>query len=110
MTIGMPDEFTVRIRRNGTDADVTISGELDLDSAQRLRTQLDELVDAGDDIAIDASGVSFIDSAGLHTLLVARQSVRERGGELRLTVASERVVWAAKIAGVPDLLPADAGT
>ncbi|MDD9371330.1 MAG: STAS domain-containing protein [Acidimicrobiales bacterium] len=103
----MPEEFAVTVHRHGRDAVVAISGELDLDTAQRLREHLDVLVDAGAEIAIDASGVSFIDSAGLTTLLAARQSVRDEGGDLRLTVASERVASVAKMAGVSDLLPSD---
>lgn len=108
MTIGMPDEFAVTVRRTGADAVVTISGDLDMDSAQRLWQHLDDLVRAGDRIAIDAGGVTFIDSAGLQVLLVAGQSVRERGGDLRVTVASERLAWMAKIAGVSDRLLPDA--
>jgi len=110
MTIGMPDEFAVTVHRHGRDAVVAISGELDLDTAKRLREHLDELVDAGAEIAIDASGVTFIDSAGLTTLLAARQSVRDGGGDLRLSVASERVAWVAKMAGVFDLLSPDDGS
>lgn len=107
MTSGLPDEFMVTVRRSGPDAVVIISGELDMDAARRLRAHLDELTDAGVSIAVDAGDVTFVDSAGLHTLLVARQSARDHGGELRLTVASDRVAWVMKMAGVSDLLPTD---
>lgn len=53
---------------------VKIAGELDLASAGELSAALDEL-DAGngEEVEIDARGVTFCDSVGLRALLTAAQ-------------------------------------
>lgn len=84
---------------------ITLSGELDLAGAPRVRQAVDDAL--GRDrrhIAVDAAGLSFIDSTGLVALLNAREEVTAAGGSLRLTAASPAVTRVLEMAGLDDLL------
>lgn len=78
--------FTVSSRRAGTSVVLAVVGELDLDSAPTLTTELtaalgDHELEA---IVVDCEGMSFCDSTGLNALLAARLRAEERGAEIRL--------------------------
>jgi anti-sigma B factor antagonist len=56
---------------SGPETVVTVAGELDVATAPTLRQAfLDLLSDGTPDIAIDVSGVTFVDSSGLAVLLM----------------------------------------
>jgi anti-anti-sigma factor len=83
-------------------------GELDLDSGDLLRTAtLRALGDAGVDLVVDLSGVTFIDCAGLAALLSARREVREHGGDLRIAGPSALARRLLGLTGLADLERAD---
>ena len=67
---------------------VTVRGEIDMGNAGQL---VDAIERAGSAV-IDLSGVTFIDSAGLHGLLRAQEAVRERGDGMILRGPSEAVL------------------
>ncbi|MFE6520955.1 STAS domain-containing protein [Streptomyces sp. NPDC057794] len=88
---------------------VTVSGEIDLRTAQALRERLDPLT-AGPcpDLVLDLRAVSFIDCAGLGVLCRARNRVLARHGRLRLAGAGtflRRVLRHAGLAGAFEILP-----
>jgi anti-sigma B factor antagonist len=59
---------------------------------EALRQRLKDLVESGQkQIVLDLSGVDYIDSAGLGTLVAGAASVRRAGGELKLANLTERV-------------------
>lgn len=71
---------------------LTVRGEIDTLTAPRLGTALDELLDvAGDDLAVDLQGVTFLASSGLGVLIhVARRA--DRDGRRLFVVATGRAV------------------
>lgn len=90
---------------------VRVEGELDVATAPALEEALKraEASDASG-IVIDLTGVSFIDSTGLRTLLEAH--ARDAGGpeearlpRLRITPGSEQAQRLFELAGVLDKLP-----
>jgi anti-sigma B factor antagonist len=59
---------------------------------EALRQRLKDVVESGQkQIVLDLSGVDYIDSAGLGTLVAGAASVRRAGGELKLANLTERV-------------------
>ena len=70
---------------------VRVSGEIDIASAPNLR---DELLGAirqhGAQLALDLSGVTFMDCAAINVLVAARRHARLDGGWVRVLHASER--------------------
>ena len=66
---------------------VTVRGEIDMGNAG----QVVDAIEAAGSAVVDLSGVTFIDSAGLHGLLRAQEAGRERGDGMILRHPSEAV-------------------
>ena len=75
--------------RTGADLNITLQGELDLASSQRLEEELMRLEDEAPPlITLDLRGVTFIDSTGLSALINADGRARKAERGLRI-VAGE---------------------
>lgn len=84
---------------------VAVSGELDMESGPGLRDELTCMIWAnGPHLALDLTGVTFIDCAGLTALLTTRKAVQAQGGWLRLVAVSRCVGRLIKIIGLQDAL------
>ena len=87
---------------------VAAVGEIDMISAPRLhRAVLDALLDHPAVVEVDLSGVTFMDSSGINTLVACRQ----HAGTARLRVVNAappvlRVLTVTGLAGVLGLTPA----
>jgi anti-anti-sigma factor len=67
----------------GAVALIAFDGELELTTAERAGAQLLALLEAGArEILVDLSGITFLDSAGVRTLMEVAKTARERGGRL----------------------------
>jgi anti-sigma B factor antagonist len=78
-------EPTFETRKRGRWTVVEVRGELDLSTADALRSALDGAFDADPpNIAIDLTDVTFMDSSSLGVLVATLERARERDGELRL--------------------------
>lgn len=62
---------------------LAVGGELDLYTAPTLRERIAE-EDAGSSVALDVTGVSFIDSSGLGAMVASLKHVKESGGRLAI--------------------------
>jgi len=75
----------IKVERDSTVAVVAVSGDVDAATAPQLRQQFDELLGNGDqNFVIDLSGVAFMDSSGLATLVQLFKRVRIGHGDVRL--------------------------
>jgi len=63
---------------------LALTGELDLDSANKLEEAVREVCASGADLVIDLRKVTFMDSTGLRALIVAGTLCEENGHELRI--------------------------
>ena len=83
---------------------VTISGEIDIYSGPQLRDQLLDVIRRhGARLALDLTGVTFIDCAGINVLLAARRRAQLEGGWLRVIQASpcvQRVIALTRLGPV----------
>ena len=83
-------------------------GELDLAAASALREALlTALARTTDEVVVDCSGVTFIDSTVLGVLAAASKRLRASGHHLRVTNATPTVARAITIAGLSDYLCVD---
>lgn len=82
---------TVTKEVNGVTV-LALSGRVTLgDESSHLRSTIKELLEHGKKrLVLDLSGVSYIDSAGLGTLVAAYTSARNEGGDIRLANVTER--------------------
>lgn len=98
-------EVSVEPLTDGTR--VGVSGELDVASATQLRDAL-ESVEPAQRVLLDLSGVSFIDSTGLHLLLQISTLSRRDGDRLRI-ITSPEVDRVIALSDLADLLALDDG-
>jgi anti-sigma B factor antagonist len=66
-----------------------VAGDIDLATVDQFREALAALVDRHlKDIVIDATGVTFMDSTGLHALVEGKRLIHERGTNIVLVASS----------------------
>ena len=81
------------------------AGEIDLATVGQLEDALAGHLEAGDtDVAVDLTGVTFMDSTGLRTLLAASQSLTSSGHRLAVIVSGGPVDRLLDISGVGQTL------
>lgn len=84
---------------------VVLSGEADTTTAALLREMLAALLDTGVRlVTVDASGLSFVDSASLRVLVLAARALRGRHGRLVLMRPQPVVARLLEITGADRLL------
>ena len=82
---------TITPARTGQVSVLTVSGEIDLTSAPRLRAALDEFLDdpgatALRGVVLDLTAVTFLASAGLAVLVDAHEHATQRGIALKIVI------------------------
>jgi anti-sigma B factor antagonist len=95
-------EFRIDVSRFGADCYVlAVGGELDLYTVEPLREHLAAVFEEGGRwLLVDLTGVTFIDSTSLSTLVVAAKTLVARGGQLVLVVDDVRVRRTFEISGL----------
>ncbi|GAA3001159.1 STAS domain-containing protein [Streptosporangium longisporum] len=64
---------------------LAVAGELDYSNAERFHHDLHQAIgQAGGDLVIDLTELTFCDSTGIQTFLNARKAVQDRGGSIVL--------------------------
>ena len=86
---------------------LTVSGEVDLATAPRLREQLVRLISdvKGQAAIVDLGGVTFCDSLGLGVLVGAQRRARALGGRVLLVLPAGPLAEAMSLAGLDQALP-----
>ena len=105
----MPGEFYVRSAVDGSSGTtVHVGGDVDTYTSPELRKALTELVREGHaDLALDLSGVTFLDSSGLAVLINTAKACRTRGGSFRIAAATPVTLRLLEITGLTRSLEAD---
>jgi anti-anti-sigma factor len=95
MDVQVSDHATCRV--------VQPNGQLDMETAPRLRAAIDGLLESGERrIVVDLGRLTFCDSIGLSTLVVAHRSCVERGGYLRLARPAPFLLNLLTVVGVRE--------
>jgi len=85
---------------------VSIEGELDALTANKLNKALSDLLEKGRiRLALDFSKVRFISSAGLGAILRVQQEASKSGGQIRLFSLPKNVRNVFEIAGFDKIIP-----
>lgn len=77
---------------------VALSGEVDLDSSSKVRKTLLECVGAAEAVVVDMSGVSYIDSSGVASLVEAYQAAKKRKTPFSLAHVSQAAMRVFELA------------
>jgi anti-sigma B factor antagonist len=99
------DLVTIEVSGAGPSVRVTAAGEIDSTSAPVLRDRLDAILDGGaQDVTIDLSGVTFLDSAGLCVLASVYRRAAAQERQMRVLASSRAVIRPLQITGLWELL------
>jgi anti-anti-sigma factor len=84
---------------------VTLSGEVDTINCARLRQAATDLLSQNrpGEIVLDMSAVTFLDSAGVRTLLTCREDALRAGRRFTLRQPHEHVRQVLVICGIEDM-------
>ena len=100
------ESLNVETWQGRTEATVTVAGSLDQHSSASFRACVDEAVGTRPgSIAVDARGLTYVDSSGLAALLRARHAASEAGVAFRLSDPSSALRLTAELTGFQALLP-----
>lgn len=104
----MESALEIHIQDGDGQQQVRIRGDVDLATAHQLRDALVQL--ATSSVALDLSGVTFLDSSGIGVLLTARERIVAEGKEFTIHSASDTVRQVLTYSGLDWLLhtPAEA--
>jgi anti-sigma B factor antagonist len=86
---------------------VSVSGEVDLVTAEQLRHTLEEVIERSSDVVVDLARLSFIDSSGLSALVDAHRRAREAGGTLTIRNPTSMLRRLLEITHLETLLVVD---
>ena len=100
------DEFHITVASLSRSlALVSVSGELDLHTSERLQRAIGEASSVGaDTVVIDLSGVGFIDSAALGMLVQQTKRLEGRGLSLLLVTNDPRALRVFEVTGLDRVL------
>jgi anti-sigma B factor antagonist len=94
---------------SGSWSVVTVQGELDLSTAEDLRSALGRASGEGAPrLAVDLTAVTFLDSTILGVLVETLKQARERGGEMRLIGVHGSLAKVISITGLDSAFDIDA--
>lgn len=97
--------FSAEVLGLDDDTVVYLTGELDMATAPELTGVLDPLIAHGPrEVVLDFSGLSFIDSSGIATLVDSQQRLSEQERRLSIRGARRGAVRVFEIAGLVDFL------
>ena len=97
-------KISTSVTRDGT-AQLEVAGEIDAHTSRELDRALKDLLAQGHSrLALDASRMGYISSAGLRVILFAHREARQLGGEVRVFGPSAQARRVFEIAGFDELL------
>ena len=86
------------VREEGGVVVASLSGDVDLESSPRARELLLGLVRGGRSVLVDLSGVGYIDSSGVASLIEAFQLARRSGPAFALVAPSTAALRVLQLA------------
>jgi anti-sigma B factor antagonist len=86
---------------------VEVQGEVDIDTAPRMRRALVDAADRGVPVLVDLGAVTFMDSAGFGVLVAAQRDVAAAGTTMRLRGVSGRIRQLLALLGLDAVFTVD---
>ena len=98
--------MTYSINKNGNVLEIIVNGRLDTVSAPELEKAIIPIPGDINELAYDFSGLEYISSAGLRTLLHAHRSMK-MGGKTKITGCNQVVKEVFNVTGFSDVMEID---
>jgi anti-anti-sigma factor len=101
-------DLRLAIQDHGDRATIQVAGEVDLATSPQLQAVLVDLVDRGfHQLIVDLGQVTFLDCAGIGTLVDTRRRVLAHGGSLKLVRPRPFVQRVLALTGMTMVFPID---
>ena len=84
---------------------VTLSGRIDLAGAQEIDMPMSVVGGSRRAVIVEMSGVEFMASLGLRTLVMAAKTIQRRNGRIVLLAPTPDVEEVVRTTGVDELIP-----
>ena len=100
------NQTQIEYKINGKRLEISVVGEIDHHSCAKLRSEADELIKNNKTpvVALNLSGVGFMDSSGLGFIMGRCALVKRLGGELILKSPNESVKKICRLAGLERIV------
>lgn len=82
-----------------------LTAEVDLSCSPQARTQILQCLDAGKHLLIDLSGVTYIDSSGIASLVEGYQTAKKKGLKFGLVGVSGAAMGVLQLARLDKVFP-----
>ena len=100
-----PVQLGLTTRHEAGATVIAVTGEVDILTAPKLTTGLDEVIRRGrGDVVIDLSTAAFIDSLGLHTLLKIQRRLSRQARSFSVICGEGPVRYAIELARLDEAL------
>lgn len=97
--------FAVELIHLDGNAVLQLRGDLDMDSAERLREAVRQVQAQGiRELVFDLSTLTFIDSSGLREFVIARKRQQEISGDLVLRSPTKQTLRVLEIVGMDQII------
>lgn len=96
--------LTIDAQTDASSSTLTLVGEVDPHTTEQLDAAIDVALEAAAHLVLDLGGVTFIDSAGLRSLIRAQRRTEQDGGSLVLRSPRASTLRVLEITGLTDEL------
>ncbi len=97
-------QLTVEDLPNGVTKAV-LNGRMDIDGANAVDMKFSTLAASKKKLVVDLSGVSFLASMGLRTLMVTARTISTKGGKMALSNPQPNVAKVLSTTGANEIMP-----
>jgi anti-anti-sigma factor len=89
----------------GGITNIRLAGRMDVQGAQEIDLKFTGYTAKQRSVIVDLSGVNFLASIGIRTLLLAAKAVSGRGGKIVLLNPDDNVTKVLQMAGIDTMIP-----
>lgn len=100
----MDDRLQLDMTDDGDPVVLTVTGELDLTTTDALHDSVAAHLTAGRSVVLDLSGLSFVDSTGLSTLVKLNQAAGDAGSAFQLRAVPDHAMRLMTITKIDTVL------
>ena len=96
--------MSYKVSEQGNISTVFLTGEVDMDVADKAKTVISPLIEAGKEVHINLKDVSYMDSSGISVLIESHQKAGEKNTKVILKDISKPVLKVIMMAKLEQIL------
>ena len=100
----MQESMTYKVTEKGNISTVFLNGEIDMDVADKAKSVILPLVEAGKEVHINLKDVSYMDSSGISVLIESHQKASEKNTKVIIKEISKSVLKVIMMAKLEQIL------